>query len=280
MIDLHCHSIYSDGTSTPEHLIRTAERLGVEVLALTDHDTLSGLEDFLSHDTEVERVCGTEISIDVKDGTFHLLGLMIDRFNSELNKQLDYLADARMIRNIKILESVSELMGRKVTIKEVSGDKEGVVGRPHIARFLLANGIVTSMQDAFERYLAKGMPLYVDKARLGFEEAAKLIHGAGGITILAHPISLGLEPEKYFDYIADLKEKGLDGIEVFCTEHLKKEFMFYGEIADKLNLLKSAGSDYHGENKGGLQLGTGKGHFRAERDLYDKMLEYRAKNIL
>jgi len=273
MIDLHCHSTYSDGTFSPVKLLEYAEKRGVEVLALTDHDTVDGLPDFFSHDTKVERVAGTELSIDYDKGTFHVVGLFLDYKEAKLNETLDFLKTARRARNEKILTAVGNLLGREVTLEDVSDGNEGELGRPHIAKFLIKCKVVGSMQEAFDKYLAKGKPLYADKARLGFDDAAKIIHGAGGIAVLAHPVSLRLEDGDVEPFLADLKDRGLDAIEVFCSEVVPERRPFYLEIAQKLGLGVSGGSDFHGDNKLKIALGTGPETLNTPYSVYQALKE-------
>lgn len=273
MIDLHCHSTYSDGTFSPSKLLEYAEKRGVEVLALTDHDTVDGLHDFFSHETSVERVAGTELSIDYDSGTFHLVGLFLDYKEKRLNETLDFLKNARRTRNEKIVAAVSGLLGRKVTLEDVSDGNEGELGRPHIAKYLIKCKVVSTMQEAFDKYLAKGQPLYVDKARLGFDEAAEIIHGAGGIAVLAHPASLRLSDEELVPFLGDLKERGLDAIEVFCSEIKPDRWPFYHGIAEKLGLGVSGGSDFHGDNKLKIALGTGPDTLNTPYSVYQALKE-------
>ncbi len=273
MIDLHCHSTYSDGTFSPAKLLEYAEKRGVEVLALTDHDTVDGLPDFFSHDTNVERVAGTELSIDYDKGTFHVVGLFLDYHEKNLNETLDFLKAARRVRNEKILTAVGNLLGREVTLDDVSDGNEGELGRPHIAKFLIKCKVVGSMQEAFDKYLAKGKPLYADKERLGFDDAARIIHGAGGIAVLAHPVSLRLEDYAVEPFLADLKDRGLDAIEVFCSEVVPERRPFYLEIARKLGLGVSGGSDFHGDNKLKIALGTGPETLNTPYSVYEALKE-------
>ncbi|MGE4317949.1 MAG: PHP domain-containing protein [Deferribacterales bacterium] len=273
MIDMHCHSVYSDGTFTPAKLLELAEKVGVEALALTDHDTVDGLDDFFSHTTKVERVAGTEISIDYDKGTFHLVGLFMDHKEKNLNDILDGLKHARRTRNEKIVKSVSALLGREVSLDDISDGNMGELGRPHIAKYLIKQKVVSNMQEAFDKYLGKGQPLYADKARLGFEKAAEMIHGAGGIAVLAHPVSLKLTDDEMLPFLKDCKDKGLDAIEVYCSEVLPERQPFFKNIADSLGLGISAGSDFHGDNKLKIGLGTGSGHLNTPYSVFEKLKE-------
>ncbi|WP_022850059.1 PHP domain-containing protein [Limisalsivibrio acetivorans] len=271
MIDLHCHSVYSDGTYTPTQLIEHAERIGLKVLALTDHDTVSGLPQFFAAKTGIERVAGTELSIDYNKGTFHLVGLFLNHTDEKLLKTLDSLLEERRRRNEIMIRLTGELVGRELSMEELSGDSRGELGRPHIAKFLIREGIVKDTDEAFDKYLGKGKPLYRDKRRLSFDEGAELIHGAGGVAVLAHPLSLKLDRDEYEPFIGDLKDRGLDAVEAYCSMHQYQDMVFFGDIARKLELPVSAGSDFHGTNKPGVKLGKGRGDLKEPMRIYDTL---------
>jgi predicted metal-dependent phosphoesterase TrpH len=259
MIDLHCHSVFSDGTKTPEEIIRLAEAKRLRAVALTDHDTVAGLPDFMSVKTNIERIAGTEISVEFSPGTMHMVGLFIDYKNSFLCGRLDELIEARKMRNESMLLAAGGLVGRKLTEIDVSSSNKGELGRPHIAKFLIKEGVVSDMNEAFDKYLGKGKPLYRDKRRFSFEESVEMIHSAGGIAVLAHPASLKLEREEYKPFVKSLIEKGLDALEVYCSYHDDADTEFFGGLAKELDVPISAGSDFHGDNKVGVSLGRWKG---------------------
>ncbi|ADD68225.1 PHP domain protein [Denitrovibrio acetiphilus DSM 12809] len=271
MIDLHTHSTFSDGTMHPEKLVSYAEKRGVEVLALTDHDTVDGLESFLSIDSSVKRVTGVEISVVYDPGTFHLVGLFVDHKNIALLKTLQKLKDARRRRNDRLMELVSGLIGGKVTEDDISPEKDGELGRPHIAQFLVAQGFAGSMNEAFDKYLGKDGSLYLPKDRLEFSEAIDVIHEAGGIAILAHPMTLGVD-EKYFSpFLKYLKGMGLDGHEVWCSDTPADKYEMFYDIAKEHGMLISGGSDFHGDNKLSVGLGTGKGDLNIPYSIYKQL---------
>lgn len=255
MIDLHCHSVFSDGTKMPAELVRMADSKRIRHLALTDHDTVAGLPDFFAAKGNAERIAGTEISIEFSPGTMHVVGLFIDYKNPGLISKLNELLIARKERNDSMLKEVGRLVGREVTEEEVSTSNLGELGRPHIAKFLIREGIVADMEEAFDKYLGKGKPVYRERKRFSFEESAEMIHSAGGITILAHPFSMRLEKDAYLPYIKGMMDKGLDAVETFCSYHSEEDTLFFNDLAKKLSLPVSAGSDYHGENKTNVKLG-------------------------
>ncbi len=255
MIELQCHSVCSDGTKTPAELVKMADAKRIRSLALTDHDTVAGLPDFFSAKGNVERIAGTEISIAFSPGTMHVVGLFIDYKNPALASKLNELLNARKERNDSMLKEVSRLVGREVTEDDVSTSNLGELGRPHIAKFLIKEGVVADMEEAFDKYLGKGKPIYRERKRFSFEESAEMIHAAGGITILAHPFSMRLEKDAYLPYIKGMMDKGLDAVETYCSYHSEEDTMFFNDLAKKLGLPVSAGSDYHGDNKTNVKLG-------------------------
>lgn len=255
MIDLHCHSVFSDGTKTPAELVKMADAKRITSLALTDHDTIAGLPDFFSAKGNTERIAGTEISIDFSPGTMHVVGLFINYKDEALRRKLGSLLTARKERNADMLKAVGELVGREVSEADISTDNKGELGRPHIAKFLIKEGVAASMEEAFDQYLGKGKPIYRERKRFNFEESAEMIHAAGGISILAHPFSMRLEKEEYLPYIKGLMDKGLDAVESYCSYHSEDDTAFFNDLAKQLGLPVSAGSDYHGDNKASVKLG-------------------------
>lgn len=272
MVDLHCHSRYSDGTLTLEELIKNAEEIGIEVLALTDHDTIDGIEPFLNTPSNIHKVSGLEISVDWDNGTFHLVGLFVNHNDKNLKETLLKLQQYRRERNEILLKNLTNLLGKEVRPRDITDENYGELGRPHIAKFMVREGLVKSIDEAFEKYLGKGKPLYAPKKRLSIEDSVSLIKSSGGISIIAHPITLTLENE--LEFFVRMKEIGVDGIEAFCSLHSSKDAQKYLSIAEKFDFLISIGSDFHGTNKTDAQLGkhgcTKEDSFR----YYKKMLDY------
>lgn len=273
MIDLHTHSSFSDGTMRPEKLVSYAEKRGVEVLALTDHDTVDGIDEFLSVGGNIERVPGIEISVSYDPGTFHLVGLFIDHKNPVLTQTIQKLKDARRRRNVRLMELISNLVGRKVTEDEVAPSKDGELGRPHVADFLIKQGFADNMNQAFDKYLGKSGSLYLPKDRLEFSEAVDVIHESGGVAMLAHPLTMGLDEKYYSPFVKFLKGMGLDGIEVWCSDTPEDKYDMFLHIAREHDMLISGGSDYHGDNKLSVGLGTGKGDLNIPLSVYKELKE-------
>ena len=239
MIDLHTHSTFSDGSLTPEQLAEQAARIRLTAIALTDHDSTTGVPRFLAacEKQKVRGISGVEISADVKHGTMHILGYFIDPAHAGLEETLHRIRDGREIRNREILRKLNAL-GLALTWDEVASlAGEDVVGRPHFAQALQARGYVTKREAAFDLYLAKGKPGYADRFRLLPADGVKAIRHAGGIAVLSHPFTLDLDRNALQKCVAELKEKGLQGVEVFYPEHTAEMTQQYVKLARDLNLL-------------------------------------------
>jgi predicted metal-dependent phosphoesterase TrpH len=276
LIDLHTHSIYSDGSSTPGELIQAAKQEGARAISLTDHDTIDGLKVARSaaEETGMEFIDGVEISAEFASGTMHILGYFIDPECEFLTARLRFLRTARERRNPQIASRLREL-GLDVCYEEVVGVAGGeVVGRPHFARVLVEKGYVGSIQEAFDRYLAKGAAAYVEKVRPSPGEAIELIHRAGGVAVLAHPYQLRCrtagETEAVLD---DLAALGLDGVEAIYSRHSDKDRKLYAEMARDRGLAISGGSDFHGSYKPDLSVVIGRGDLRVPYSLLEELKE-------
>jgi len=275
-IDLHTHSTASDGTFSPKRLVKLAKETGLVALALTDHDTIDGLAE-AEEEAQAQSLAfvpGVEISVKFDGpGHFHLLGYFLDYRNLALTQALKGLKEARATRNQKMLAKLQDL-GIDISLEElraVSGG--GEIGRPHLARLLVKKGVVKDTNEAFEKYLAKGAPAYVPKALLEPAEAIALIHTAGGLASLAHPYYLKLDDQALTKYVAGLKDLGLDALEAYYTDHSPAYTRFLLDLAQKLDLLVTGGSDFHGENKPEIALGKGKGGLFVPEEVYWRLRE-------
>ena len=274
MIDLHTHSTFSDGSDTPEALVALAAQVGLHALALTDHDNVHGAEPFLracrSH--RMLGLTGVELSAEVPSGALHILGYGIDPTHSELLKNLDRVLDGREWRNEQILKRLNEL-GLALTWDEVAACAgEDVVGRPHFARAMQKRGYIGNTQEAFDRYLAKGQPAYVDRFRLFPAEGIRLIRAAGGLPVIAHPFTWIPESTAFETALAELTQQGLGGIEVYYPEHTNEQKIAYLRVAKKLGLVVTGGTDYHGAVKPNVALGKASGQFLVPDDLLPPLL--------
>ncbi|OGW85068.1 MAG: hypothetical protein A3C35_04425 [Omnitrophica bacterium RIFCSPHIGHO2_02_FULL_46_11] len=257
--DLHMHTVHSDGTLTPSELVQLAKKSGLACIALTDHDTLSGIEEAQAEGNRigVEVIAGVEISVICEPGTMHILGFFVDRNSKKLKEELAEIQETRRIRNPVIIEKLQAL-GMDITLKEVEQESGGgQVGRPHFARALVKKGHVKNSEEAFDKYLTKGAPAYVDKRKLTSRDAIKMIEESGGVAALAHPKQLKLdhEPDQFERVIEQLKSEGMKGLEVYSSCQSKDEAARYRKTAERLGLLITGGSDFHGSNKPEVKLG-------------------------
>ena len=244
MIDLHSHTTASDGEHSPEALLSLARAAGVTVLAVTDHDTVSGLARAqAAADAEgLGFVPGIEVSATAGGREVHVLGHFVDATESGLAEYTDRLRGERATRMARMVERMGEL-GFPLTLEEVEKIGGGAhLGRPHLALALLNRGYVSSTKEAFDRFLADGRPGHVDRFRVSAEEAVRLLHAAGGTATLAHP-----GPSKVTTpTLQTLAASGLDGLEVFHADHVPSQREAFLRTADALGLIPTGGSDYHG----------------------------------
>ena len=287
MIDLHCHSTASDGRLSPSELVTRALERGLSALALTDHDTVGGLDEFHRAGKEkgLETISGVEVSATFPKGTMHILGLLIDPKHAGFREFLGKLAEGRKVRNPQIIDKLREL-GMDITMAEVEaeaglkddgpggGAVDKSVGRPHIASVLIRKGYAKDKQEVFDKLLAKGAPAYFSRFTASPEESIAQIHAAGGLAVLAHPpYLLKEENEVEMDSIVGgLKTMGLDGIEVLYSTHSPHQTHFIAGLAQKYDLAPSGGSDFHGEPavKAGdvaIDLGVGKGNLKISDEI-------------
>jgi len=278
MIDLQLHSTASDGSFSPADLVFQAKEIGLTAIALTDHDTVSGVPEFMDAGRRagIHVVPGVEISVDTplpNHGHMHILGLFIDPQSARLIDKLEYLQIERNRRADKILEKLHRL-GLSVSREELLAEAgEGSIGRPHIARIMVRRNFVGTIADAFEKYLKKGGPAYVDKVKLGEEDAIALIKDAGGLAILAHPHLMNFDTfEGTREKILALREMGLDGFEVHYSGMPQEYSEKLLALASEYDLAVSGGSDFHGENKEGIHMGTGTGNLDIPDSVYFQLL--------
>ena len=273
IIDLHTHSTASDGTYTPAELIRYAKAKGLRALALTDHDCIDGLDEAVSVGREVgvEVIPGVELSAEFPNGTMHILGFFVDRTRAAFLQRLATLQEARRQRNPLIVKKLQDL-GLEITYDEVvAASGGGQVGRPHFARVLMQKGYVRTNGEAFERFLKKGGPAYVEKARFSPEESIALIHEAGGVSVLAHPFTLHLPAEELDPLFERLAKAGLEGVETYYSAHTAEETLRYERLAREWELVTSGGSDFHGANKPNIDLGIGTGSLHVPYSVLEEL---------
>lgn len=275
MIDLHIHSNFSDGSCTPEELVDLCVAAGVSAAALTDHDTAAGVPRFLAaaEARGIRAVSGLELSVEVPGLTVHILAYGVDVDDADLSAALEKVRDGRRRRNASILARLSKL-GCYVSPGEVAaqaGDGE-VVGRLNIAQALVRKGYARSTEDAFNRLLGKGKPAYEERFRLEPAEAIRLVRGAGGLPVLAHPSQCGMGVKQLHDFVEGLASEGLAGIEVFYPGHSDGQREQYLELARKFGLLATGGTDFHGGMKPGREIGIGFGSLKVGDEIFDALL--------
>lgn len=261
MIDLHTHSTESDGTCTPSELIELAFSKGITALALTDHDTCSGLNEAgkKAREVGIQFIPGIELEIQFKPGEFHLLGLNITKWEGVLDSALDELLKKREERNLKMVELIQE-QGVELTYDEVIAEAKGqVIARPHFASLLVKKQFVKNTAKAFEKYLAVGRPFHIEKESLSLEEGIHLIKSAGGHPVIAHPLSLFVSWGKLPERLKLWKEMGVEGLEVWHSGAKPRKSKRLELLADELGFFKTGGSDFHGSNRKDRPLGMGSG---------------------
>ncbi len=271
LIDLHTHSTASDGSLSPSELIDYAVQKRLAAVALTDHDTVSGLTEARDRalQRKIEFVPGLEISVKYDKGTMHILGYYIEWEMPFLDQALKELQEARKRRNPLMIKRLNEL-GVHITMDEVrDASGGGQIGRPHMAKVMVEKGYAKSIDDAFERYLKKNGPAYIEKSRLDMASAIDLIRKAGGVPVLAHPFTLNIDIESLEIFIRRLKKLGLVGIEAYYSEHTTSQIDDYLDLARRYDLIVTGGSDFHGHNKDEIDIGIGKGNLRISYELLE-----------
>ena len=278
-IDLHIHTTASDGTYTPSEVISHAQKLKLKAIAITDHDTVAGSSEALSSGIppSLGFLTGVEISAAPppfypRSGSFHLLGYSIRLDNTELNHTLEKLQEARKNRNPAIIDRLKKL-GIHLTLDEVRKEAgEAQLGRPHIAQLMVKKGVVASIDEAFDKFLGVDKPAYVDKYRVKCSKAIDVILDSGGIPVLAHPGLLDYENEDQLDdLIGQLKKMGIEGIEVYYSEHSPYQTRLFTELARRHDLLMTGGTDFHGAIHPDIEMGSGKGNLFVPYALYQKL---------
>lgn len=252
--DLHLHSVFSDGTYTLEELIAQSKKAGLSAIALVDHDTVEGVgpAQEIGRREGVEVIAGIEFSAEYEGVEIHVLGYCIDHTQAALVERLRSMQQVRVERVHKIVERLSQFAGVTLNAKAVFDlAGAGTVGRLHIARAMVKEGLVSNTAEAFHRYIGDRCPAYIAGFRLDPQEAIRVIRQAGGVPVLAHPYSLGKD-----ELIPVLVEQGLMGLEVYYPEHTQATVNFYLRLCEKYSLLATGGSDCHGEAKSEIRIGS------------------------
>ncbi len=276
-VDLHTHSTYSDGSDSPAEIVSAAAAAGLEAVALTDHDNLNGiLEAAAAADaSEVELIPGVELSCEWQPGGMHLVVLWLEPGPGPLQDRLEILQAGRRQRNVELIELLQKL-DVDISYEEVMAEAGGTgVGRPHVAAVLVRKGVVGSIPEAFDLYLASGRPAYVERYRLPPEEAIELARASGAVPIVAHPHTLGMTGTTLDQELRRLARHGLVGLECYYPEYEPETRLELVERARDVGLVPSGGSDYHGTYKPGLEIGRGYGDLSVGREVWQELAEAR-----
>ncbi|KPK96795.1 MAG: hypothetical protein AMJ95_12275 [Omnitrophica WOR_2 bacterium SM23_72] len=264
--DLHLHTVYSDGTYTPEQLVRESQKVGLSAIAVVDHDTVEGILPVIeaARDEDLEVLPGIELSAEYEDSEVHILGYLLDYQNEELKARLDILKRNRFERIYKITDKLKAigLSLNPQTVFDVAG--RGTVGRLHVARAMAKEGLVENVFEAFQKYIGDKGPAFVLGFKFSPKEAIQLITDTGGIPVLAHPYTI---PDDRI--ILKFIEYGLMGLEAYYPEHSQSMINFYLELARNNHLLVTGGSDCHGDAKSEVKIGS----LRVPYELVEKLKE-------
>jgi predicted metal-dependent phosphoesterase TrpH len=282
-IDLHIHSTASDGSFDPLEISSLAKKAGLKAFALTDHDSIEGAKKILAHPHllgPVKFLTGVEISVAPPNffsvsGSFHILGYGIRLDHPDLNQTLLQQKIARKNRNPHMIARLNEL-GFDISLDEVisASAENAQIGRPQIAKVMVKKGFTDSINDAFDTYIGKGKPAYIDKSRVDTTKAIELILSAGGIPILAHPGLLEVVDFDAYEYlISELEPMGLKGLEVYYPRHSVEETDYFAELAEKFDLLITGGSDFHGAINPEIQIGRGTGDLAVPYMVYERLIQ-------
>ncbi len=269
MIDLHTHTTASDGQYTPSQLVEKVASKGISVLAITDHDTTVGLEEGAQAAKKfgITFVPGIEFSIERPGCEFHLLGLGLYNISKSLIEASDFLLNSRNNRNLEIIKKMNA-DGISVSLEDIQSQFPAQsLGRPHIAKWLEKKGIAKNVQQAFDKYLGRGRPWYVERTGINLDVAIQAIYDSGGVPVVAHPLSLYLSWTKLEPVMEDFKSRGVVGMECFHPGARVTECLRLEEMARRLGMIVTAGSDFHGEK---VRTDRHPGHTCGEKKIEDR----------
>jgi len=273
LVDLHVHSTASDGLYSPRDVVGHAKEVGLEAIALTDHDTVAGVPEALAAGEafNVEVIPATEISTEFDDGACHILGYFIDHNDEPLGDLLREAREGREARNETILKRLNDL-GMALTMDDMACRVAGgTLTRAHFAAAMVEKGYVKTWDEAFDRYLGRGKPAFVPRRRVMPEAAIAAIRGAGGLAALAHPRQLNRGVAETEEWIARLAAAGLEAVETASPDHTANFAAHYRATAERLGLLQVGGSDWHGRDDAGIHLGLGRGTMLVHYERVQKM---------
>lgn len=275
LVDLHTHSTASDGTLTPAGLVELAYKTGLSAVALTDHDTVAGIEEAINTSFPIEVIPGIELSAGYGNGDIHILGLYIDHTSELLKKMAHDMVEEREWRNYEMCKRLRE-GGVDISVEKLrNGNNDMVLTRGHFARYMIDHGYSKDKADAFKHYLGVDTPYFVKRRYLSPEECVRLILDCGGTPVLAHPIIYNLPAAELEALVARLKKAGLAGIEAIYSTYTNQDEEIVRSLAHRHSLLLTGGSDFHGANKPEISIGSGMGNLKIPYSLLEKIKEVR-----
>ena len=275
-VDLHTHSRYSDGSDSPAELVRRAQATGLAAVALTDHDILDGNPEALAAANDIVVVPGAEISVEWEGRAMHLLAYWTEE-DSPLGAKLEEIRIGRDRRNREMVEALRDL-GIEITLAELTEEAGvGVVGRPHFAAILVRMGVVGTLSDAFDQYLATGRPAYRPRARVEAAEAIELARVSGAVPVVAHPHTLADDREGFTRLFPSFAALGASGVECHYVEYPPALRQSLAGAAADCGLVATGGSDYHGTYKPGISIGVGTGDLVVPDSCLDRLSERRQR---
>lgn len=276
-IDLHIHTTASDGTDRPAAAVEKAASLGLRAIGITDHDTVAGLPEAMAAGKRlgVELVPGIEVSSDYRDNNIHVLGYFIDPAASGLRPVLDWVRTEREERNIRIVE-MFHADGFDISLEALRRAYPGaVLGRPHMAEYLMRKGYTSSVKESFDRYLGEGKPYYLPKRRISIRRAVEVILDAGGVPVLAHPLQYHYPENEVVEMIEYAQSLGVRALECYYSEHSPAQQAWLLSLAERCGLGVSGGSDYHGTRKTHISMGSGMGALRVPYSVLENLKKLR-----
>ncbi len=275
LIDLHVHSTSSDGTLSPSEIACHAKEIGLTAIALTDHDTISGVKECIQKGNEIglKVIPGIECAVEFNGKSLHILGYNVDIESEDFNRKIISVANERKERNIKMLNKLENL-NINLTLDDLAeGTPAGTtITRAHFANAMLRKGYISSRNEAFSKYIGNDGPAYVPRENFTIEDCINMIHKAGGRAVLAHPLLYGYSRSETTDLIRILAKSGLDGVETIYTTHTPQDTNHLLQVCETLNLFPTGGSDFHGENKPGTKLGFGHGGLKVPEEFLKAIL--------
>ena len=270
LCDLHAHTYYSDGSLSPEELVRKAEEAGLSAIALTDHNSVAGLPEFLAIKSDVERVPGIEFTTEHNGIELHIIGLLVEEKDyPAIRERLEILRQNKDIATKKLVENLQKA-GYDLSLEHLQSKTQGIINRAHIATALTEKGYTASVNEAFSKLLSPECGYYESPKRPDACDTIAFIKSIGAVAILCHPF-LNLTEAELLAFLPLAKKAGLDAMETVYSTYNEATTQRAKSIAKEFGLLESGGSDFHGENKPDISVGKGRGSLAVPMEFLDKM---------